>query len=294
MRRAMIAFHPLPSLKDNFSPTRANPLRSRQNRKQLSTALATAMKENLDHWKRGLEAPQGDAALLQELLDFVEKKGEPTLSEQAFQALFQCFWGNTSSHTKEKLAIASYGLPKMVEILGRPITHKFGSFYKDQKNFYFFSPCPAEPIHYQTLLTLCKVRALIVATPEPDFSQAREIAFRLMDQTRDASQPIIRWQNQMVVAYAFEDATLAAEVADQVMGQNLAPLYQMPSLLLGSLKDPARALTFVKEHGKLFKHFIFSDLKYSSYGSKLIASAFIANGYNLGYKAEPTGNPKKK
>jgi hypothetical protein len=40
----------------------------------------------------------------------------------------------------------------------------------------------------------------------------------------------------------------------------------------------------MKEHGKLFKHFIFSDLK-SSYGAKLIASALIAKGMHLGYHA---------
>jgi len=42
-----------------------------------------------------------------------------------------------------------------------------------------------------------------------------------------------------------------------------------------------------KQHGKLFKHFIFSDLKFGNYGAKMLASALIANGYNLGYKAEP-------
>jgi len=41
-----------------------------------------------------------------------------------------------------------------------------------------------------------------------------------------------------------------------------------------------------KKHSKLFKHFIFSDLKSSAYGAKMIASAFIAKGYNLGYEAK--------
>lgn len=40
-------------------------------------------------------------------------------------------------------------------------------------------------------------------------------------------------------------------------------------------------------HGKLFKHFIFSDGQPSMSGVKLIASALIANGFNLGYSAEP-------
>jgi hypothetical protein len=42
----------------------------------------------------------------------------------------------------------------------------------------------------------------------------------------------------------------------------------------------------MKKHGRLFKHFIFSDLKSSSYGAKLIASALIAKGMKLGYTAK--------
>ena len=42
----------------------------------------------------------------------------------------------------------------------------------------------------------------------------------------------------------------------------------------------------MQKYGKLFKHFIFSDLKSSTYGAKLIASAFMANDYNLGYEAK--------
>uniref|UniRef100_A0A6C0HSI7 Helicase ATP-binding domain-containing protein n=1 Tax=viral metagenome TaxID=1070528 RepID=A0A6C0HSI7_9ZZZZ len=45
-----------------------------------------------------------------------------------------------------------------------------------------------------------------------------------------------------------------------------------------------------RKHGKLFKHFIFSDLKSSAYGAKMIASAFIAKGYTLGYEAKPKNN----
>jgi hypothetical protein len=41
----------------------------------------------------------------------------------------------------------------------------------------------------------------------------------------------------------------------------------------------------MQKYGKIFKHFIFSDLKSSTYGAKLIASAFMAKGYNLGYTA---------
>jgi hypothetical protein len=36
----------------------------------------------------------------------------------------------------------------------------------------------------------------------------------------------------------------------------------------------------MKNHGKLFKHFIFSDVKEGGYGAKIITSAFIAVGFN--------------
>ena len=35
----------------------------------------------------------------------------------------------------------------------------------------------------------------------------------------------------------------------------------------------------MKTHGQYFKHFIYSDVKEEGYGAKIIASAFIANGY---------------
>ena len=41
----------------------------------------------------------------------------------------------------------------------------------------------------------------------------------------------------------------------------------------------------MKKHGKMFKHFIFSDIKSSSFGAKLIAGALIAKGFKLGYNA---------
>lgn len=44
-----------------------------------------------------------------------------------------------------------------------------------------------------------------------------------------------------------------------------------------------------KKYGKKFKHFIFSDLKSAAYGPKLISSALIAKGYQLGYTAKMVG-----
>ena len=40
------------------------------------------------------------------------------------------------------------------------------------------------------------------------------------------------------------------------------------------------------QHGKLFKHFIFSDLKSGTYGAKLLAGALIAKGMTMGYTAK--------
>jgi hypothetical protein len=48
-----------------------------------------------------------------------------------------------------------------------------------------------------------------------------------------------------------------------------------------------------KNHGKLFKHFIFSDLKSNTYGTKLLAAAFMAKGFTMGYDAD-LKNPNAK
>ena len=42
----------------------------------------------------------------------------------------------------------------------------------------------------------------------------------------------------------------------------------------------------IQKHGKLFKHFIFSEIKMGAYGAKLISSALIAKGMKLGYTAD--------
>ena len=46
-----------------------------------------------------------------------------------------------------------------------------------------------------------------------------------------------------------------------------------------------------KKHGKKFKHFIFSDLKSGGHGAKMLASALLASGWTLGYKAKMKGEP---
>jgi hypothetical protein len=49
-----------------------------------------------------------------------------------------------------------------------------------------------------------------------------------------------------------------------------------------------------KKYGKKFKHFIFSDLKSSGHGAKMLAAALISSGWTLGYNAkmkiEPLAN----
>lgn len=48
----------------------------------------------------------------------------------------------------------------------------------------------------------------------------------------------------------------------------------------------------MKTHGKLFKHFIFSDVKEEGYGAKIVASAFVANGYKNLITAQKVGTQK--
>jgi hypothetical protein len=49
-----------------------------------------------------------------------------------------------------------------------------------------------------------------------------------------------------------------------------------------------------KQYGKKFKHFIFSDLKYSNFGAKLLSSALVAKGMHLGYSAELISSKKER
>jgi hypothetical protein len=49
-----------------------------------------------------------------------------------------------------------------------------------------------------------------------------------------------------------------------------------------------------KNHGKKFKHFIFSDLKSGGHGAKMLAAALIATGWTLGYKSKVKGAPDSK
>ena len=48
----------------------------------------------------------------------------------------------------------------------------------------------------------------------------------------------------------------------------------------------------MRSHRKLFKHFIFSDVKEEGYGAKILTSAFIARGYHNLITARPVDNQK--
>ena len=48
----------------------------------------------------------------------------------------------------------------------------------------------------------------------------------------------------------------------------------------------------METHGKYFKHFIFSDVKEEGYGAKILASAFVANGYKNLIGAQNVANQK--
>ena len=65
--------------------------------------------------------------------------------------------------------------------------------------------------------------------------------------------------------------------------QNISEFSPKLEKLLNVIADLDNA--DIKSHGRLFKHFIFSDLK-GMQGAKLVTSALIAKGMNLGYDAE--------
>lgn len=50
----------------------------------------------------------------------------------------------------------------------------------------------------------------------------------------------------------------------------------------------------MKKHGKLFKHFIFSHVKSSAHGAKMLASLMTANGYNCGFSSSKMSVKNKK
>ena len=86
-----------------------------------------------------------------------------------------------------------------------------------------------------------------------------------------------------LVDYASDPSVLLADI------ETHSPKLQVLLKKINSLDDGD-----MREHGSHFKHLIFTDLKSNSYGVKLIASALIATGMTLGYKADPTASGKKK
>jgi len=86
-----------------------------------------------------------------------------------------------------------------------------------------------------------------------------------------------------LVDYASDPSVLLADI------ETHSPKLRVLLKKINSLDDGD-----MREHGSHFKHLIFTDLKSNSYGVKLIASALIATGMTLGYKADPTVSGKKK
>jgi len=77
----------------------------------------------------------------------------------------------------------------------------------------------------------------------------------------------------------------------------VSPLYTDTSPKIETLLKNIQKLDKkdLEETGKLYKHFIFTDLKSSTYGAKMIGSALVSNGYKLAYDAVPfTGNAAAK
>ena len=90
--------------------------------------------------------------------------------------------------------------------------------------------------------------------------------------------------------------------ADEYNPEQLRKALPSHSPKLNALLDKIKALdkADMKRDGHHYKHFIFCDLKSSNYGAKLLASAFIANDFHMGYKAlkksdvKPAASPKEK
>jgi hypothetical protein len=64
------------------------------------------------------------------------------------------------------------------------------------------------------------------------------------------------------------------------------------ALLLNKIKELDEA--DLKTHGKLFKHFIFSEVKAGGYGAKIIASGLIASGFQLCYSDRLVMKPESE
>ena len=79
--------------------------------------------------------------------------------------------------------------------------------------------------------------------------------------------------------YKFDDAAFNKKVLNEEMVKTSPKMIQLlNNIKLIDAEDQ-------RNHGKKFKHFIFSDVKEGGYGAKIIASALAANGFNHVIKA---------
>jgi hypothetical protein len=88
---------------------------------------------------------------------------------------------------------------------------------------------------------------------------------------------------------------LKFDVAEPFNGQKMLEQIDERSPKLSALLKNIDALdkADMRKDGHLYKHFIFCDLKSSTYGAKLLAAALIAKGMVLGYSADKVGEPSE-
>ena len=87
--------------------------------------------------------------------------------------------------------------------------------------------------------------------------------------------------------YKFDDVAFDPEIMNKDIHSHSSKLES----LLKRISDLDKR--DMEKDGRLYKHFIFSDIKTGLYGAKLIAGALIAKGMHLGYTAEPLEKPTK-
>lgn len=83
--------------------------------------------------------------------------------------------------------------------------------------------------------------------------------------------------SRILPAHKFDKKTF---VPDKIIEDMLEASPKLVKLLDKIHKQDARDM---RAHGRLFKHFIFSDVRAAGYGAKIIASALIASGMKLAY-----------
>ena len=111
-----------------------------------------------------------------------------------------------------------------------------------------------------------------------DRTTRREKIYTCMRQTENWSK-ILKTQR-------FDNANFDEEAVIEAIHDSSPKLEQLLRIIKQVDENDMRV------HGKLFKHFIFSDVKAGGYGAKILASAFIAEGYTNLLEARNTAGRK--